>query len=248
MEKKIDLAARHYILLEEGAVNKKVPFCMRLVGLDGDDRTKQQQVRRRIEKNLSEGKETSVTADFPILSANIPNTAETVISPLSLPSNSSITLSKSASTKKAFNLTSSQVQKQQKHELNVKKNKQSAHKEATALYYQETLKKTGMSSEKIVANINSKYNTNLAASTIRRYVQNGKIAVSPTRAGPEGLICEEAFQALCGAYRTFVQLVQAEGVKEKPRKELKALVNAVINRKEGQGARKNDKLLKFQIF
>ena len=120
--KKIDLAARHYILLEEGAVNKKVPFCMRLVGLDGDDRTKQQQVRRRIEKILSEGKETSVTADFPILSANIPNTAETVISPLSLPSNSSITLSKSASTKKAFNLTSSQVQKQQKHELNVKKN------------------------------------------------------------------------------------------------------------------------------
>jgi hypothetical protein len=66
METKIDLAARHYILLEEGSANKKVPFCMRLVGLDGADRTKQQQVWRRIEKLLSEVK----TTDFPMSFAN----------------------------------------------------------------------------------------------------------------------------------------------------------------------------------
>ncbi len=42
METKIDLAAHHYILLEEGSANKKVPFCMQLVGLDGANRTKQQ--------------------------------------------------------------------------------------------------------------------------------------------------------------------------------------------------------------
>jgi hypothetical protein len=53
METKIEFAARHYILLKVGSANKMVLFCMRLVGLDGADRTKQQQSWQRIEKLLS---------------------------------------------------------------------------------------------------------------------------------------------------------------------------------------------------
>jgi hypothetical protein len=108
METKIDLAARHYIMLKEGSANKKVPFCMQLVGLDGADRTKQQQVQHRIVKPLSEVK----TTDFPIYIANVVNT-EPLVSPLSFPSNSSRTFITSASSKKAYTLTSSQVQKEQ---------------------------------------------------------------------------------------------------------------------------------------
>ncbi len=76
------------------------------------------------------------------------------------------------------------MQKERKRELEDKKNKQNAHSEATALYYKETLKENGLSSEKNIAIVNRKYNANLAASTIRRYVQNGQVGMLPKRAGP----------------------------------------------------------------
>lgn len=59
-----------------------------------------------------------------------------------------------------------------------------------------------------------------------------------------GLISNEVFHALCGGYRTFIPLVQAEGLKERSRKQLQTLVNAIINKKEREGTRRNDNFLK----
>jgi hypothetical protein len=92
--------------------------------------------------------------------------------------------------------------------------------------------------------VNRKYNTNLAASTIRRNVQNGQVGMLPKRAGPMGLISNEVFHALCGAYRTFIPLVQTEGLKERSRKQLQPLVNAIINKKEREDTRRNENFLK----
>ncbi len=56
----------------------------------------------------------------------------------------------SATSKKAYRLTSSQVQTEQKHELEVKKNKQNAHNQATTFCYDDTLKEKGLSSKNLL--------------------------------------------------------------------------------------------------
>ena len=51
----------------------------------------------------------------------------------------------------------------------------------------------------------------------------------------------DAFEPLCGGFWTYILLLQAEEVKEKKnRKELAAIINAVMNANKGTGKRKGD--------
>jgi hypothetical protein len=82
----------------------------------------------------------------------------------------------------------------------------------------------------IVRGVNATHDTNLAVSTVTRYVQNGWIGESPLKRGPVGDFPKPIYKALKGSYFTYLKLEQANGKKQSSIKDLAKLVNATVNK------------------
>jgi hypothetical protein len=82
----------------------------------------------------------------------------------------------------------------------------------------------------IVDLTNSRLSSNISASTAARYVRDGMVGVSPMKKGPVGNLQPRVYDALKGAFVTYLKLEQAGCKKQSTVKELSKLVNACVNR------------------
>ena len=106
-----------------------------------------------------------------------------------------------------------------------------AHAGATRMLAAENKKPRGKrkSSEMVADTINAEHSSNLSAKTIQRYVHDGMIGTPPLPNGCPGTIPMESFEALCGAFETFILIEQANGEAQTNNHKLALLVNEVIN-------------------
>ncbi len=132
---------------------------------------------------------------------------------------------------KEIRLTAKQAQQKRVNNKKIKDNKKEATKEATRMYAAEkdSNKKT-KGAEKIAAEVNKKYNTTLSGRTIRRYVGNGMIGVSPLKMGPDGGVPDNHFKLLLTAFETYIRISQINGETfNNTANKLTTRVNATMN-------------------
>jgi hypothetical protein len=82
---------------------------------------------------------------------------------------------------------------------------------------------------KIVLDVNAKCGSSISDRTAARYVRLGMIGESPMKRGPVGDFNKPTYNALKGAYSTFLKLEQAESKKQSNLKDIEKLVNATVN-------------------
>jgi hypothetical protein len=82
---------------------------------------------------------------------------------------------------------------------------------------------------KIVAAVNKRFSSNISDRTASRYVRQGIIGQSPLKRGPTGDFPKPIYNALMGAYSTYLKLEQAESRKQSNLKQMAKLVNATVN-------------------
>jgi hypothetical protein len=78
--------------------------------------------------------------------------------------------------------------------------------------------------------------------SVRRAVKEGKIGLTPAKAGRPPLINNEAFRALCGACVYYTKVKQVSGTKMTTRKEMESICNSCVQYKEGYDAWQGRKL------
>ena len=98
------------------------------------------------------------------------------------------------------------------------------------------------SAKSICDEINRTYDTKINDSTVRKYVQKGKVGVVMGSQGRKGTINQHYFSALCGAVETYVSLIQLDGKIELSFPRLSKTVNAVINTRLDEQRRGQDLL------
>jgi hypothetical protein len=81
----------------------------------------------------------------------------------------------------------------------------------------------------IVDLTNSRMNSNIAAKTAARYVRDGMIGVSPMKKGPVGDLQPRVYNALKGAFITYLKLEQAGSKKQSTVRSLAKIVNGCVN-------------------
>jgi hypothetical protein len=81
----------------------------------------------------------------------------------------------------------------------------------------------------IVNEVNTVYRSNVNPQTAARYVRKGLAGMSPLKPGPHGDFPKVIYEALLGAYCTYLKLEQAGGRKQSTIKHLVKLVNATVN-------------------
>ena len=89
--------------------------------------------------------------------------------------------------------------------------------------------KEKLSDEKIVKEVNLLCDSNISHKTAASYVRKGLINVSPQKRGPVGHFPKQVFDALTGAYATFLKLEQAGAKQQSSLRQLSLRVNAVVN-------------------
>ena len=86
------------------------------------------------------------------------------------------------------------------------------------------------SHDMIVKEVNTRLDSNINVKTAGRYVLKGLIGVSPLKKGPMGDIPSRMYNALQGAFITYLMLEQAESKKQSNMKQMSNLVNATVNK------------------
>jgi hypothetical protein len=81
----------------------------------------------------------------------------------------------------------------------------------------------------IVDEVNQVYGTSINAQTAARYVRKGLVGTSPLKTGPVGDFPKVIYNALIGAYATYLKLEQAGNKKQSTINQLVKLVNATVN-------------------
>jgi hypothetical protein len=81
----------------------------------------------------------------------------------------------------------------------------------------------------IVQEVNQAYKANLSTITAAKYVRMGLIGVSPLKHGPVGDLPKEVYDALKGAFATYLKLEQAGCKHQSTINQLVRLVNATVN-------------------
>lgn len=159
--------------------------------------------------------------------------------------------SKIAPGMKQVRQTPYQVFSLSKNKFVISKLHDSAVKEATIAWRDELEKKMRGEPHKtaieVVSIINNKIEYKniikpLCDRTVRHYVQNGIIGVTPPRRGCPGLIPLAAYNALLEAVKSYISIKQASGAHEITKREMSIQVNDVINSHPDEN-RKNAKLL-----
>ena len=84
-------------------------------------------------------------------------------------------------------------------------------KHAMIRYAREKSKKGGKLAESVVTHVNKEFNVNLSTRSVQRFVQEGKIGISPQKWGPKGNIPEHHYQNLCKAVESFVSIQNIKG-------------------------------------
>ena len=82
----------------------------------------------------------------------------------------------------------------------------------------------------IVDATNELMDANISAKTAARYVRNGHINASPLKRGPVGPFPTPIYNALKGAFVTYLKLEQSESKKQSTIKSMSKLVNACVNK------------------
>ena len=82
----------------------------------------------------------------------------------------------------------------------------------------------------IVREVNALYGSYLNNKTISRYVRAGLVGVSPLKQGPVGDFPKPIYDALKGAYSTYLKLEQAESIKQSHTGKLTKKVNKCVNK------------------
>jgi hypothetical protein len=81
----------------------------------------------------------------------------------------------------------------------------------------------------IVEEVNKVYGSNVNPQTAGRYVRQGLVGMSPLKTGPVGDFPKVIYEALQGAYTTYLKLEQAGGRRQSTILNLVKLVNATVN-------------------
>ena len=82
----------------------------------------------------------------------------------------------------------------------------------------------------IVDATNERMDANISAKTAARYVRDGHINASPLKRGPVGPFPTPIYNALKGAFVTYLKLEQSESKKQSTIKSMSKLVNACVNK------------------
>ena len=82
---------------------------------------------------------------------------------------------------------------------------------------------------RIVEEVNELCDSNISPKTTGNCVLKGLIDTSPKKRGPSGKIPKPVYEALKGAYSTYLMLEQAESKKQPTLKDLSQRVNACVN-------------------
>jgi hypothetical protein len=82
----------------------------------------------------------------------------------------------------------------------------------------------------LVAQTNERLGSSVSVVTVGRYVREGMIGVSPMKRGPVGDFPSHWYNALKGAYITYLKLEQATSKKQSNLKHLAIKVNACVNK------------------
>ena len=130
---------------------------------------------------------------------------------------------------KGYNLSSSQLLKQEAFDETRRRVMNRAMAEATTEYVSEKTKKDGKSSEKIASEMSKKYNTTVYASTIRYKVNKGEIGQGLHRPGPQGFLPDKTYNALLGAVSSFIALHQANCKPELKQTELITIIRKFVS-------------------
>jgi hypothetical protein len=133
--------------------------------------------------------------------------------------------------------TATGAQKQRINDKRIRANAKKAFKEATTLYSLEKTKdKKGKSCRKCVEEINKKYNTSIAVSTVYQYVRKDLVGTSPMKTGPQPLVRDDIFKLLLVAYESYVRIMQLNcEPRGLNRASLTKRVNAVLNKEISSG-------------
>ena len=91
----------------------------------------------------------------------------------------------------------------------------------------------------IIEKVNERMNSNISESTASRYVRKGLINMSPLKRGPVGPFPKRIYNALKGAFSTYLKLEQAQSKKQSTLKQMSKLVNACVN-KAGHNKTRDD--------
>jgi hypothetical protein len=81
----------------------------------------------------------------------------------------------------------------------------------------------------IVEQVNEAYNSNLSAKTAAHYVRKGMVGWSPLKPGPVGDFPKVVYEALKGAFSTYLKLEQAGCKRQSTIKQLVKIVNSTVN-------------------
>jgi hypothetical protein len=139
--------------------------------------------------------------------------------------------------------TSKEVQRAAAKHVRMTKRDKEAMKQATVLIHRSNAlcrnhpdKRTTV---EIVNLTNKRMNSNISANTAARYVRDGMIGLSPLKRGPVGAFPPRVYEALKGAFVTYLKLEQAASKKQSNLKDLARLVNACVN-KAGHNKTRDD--------
>lgn len=85
------------------------------------------------------------------------------------------------------------------------------------------------SQAQVVRQVNGAMHTNISRKTVSRMVREGRIGVSPMKRGPVGDFQKHIWNAMKGAFVSFIKLEQAESKRQSTMTDLAKRVNAMVN-------------------
>lgn len=141
--------------------------------------------------------------------------------------------SASSSAEKRTRKTPKQKQAEDAKKLRASKLRSKALKMATVQIQQQKTKTSGSPvkpNAHIVRSVNEALGSNIAPSTVNRYIQNNMIGVSPMKRGPAPDIPSDIWKALKAAFTSYIKLEQAHSKQQSTVKTLSLRVNTLLNK------------------
>jgi hypothetical protein len=185
---------------------------------------------RSVGTTYSSSNNSSNTTHSPLPNRRLVESLET---PQSTPKKAMKKSQKSPAKAKKMRRTSKQVQRDDAVVAIAKQKQKMAMKTATKLIRASKLLPNGHKEKKTIAQIvketNKRFTSNLSANTVGRYVWDGMIGISPMKRGPVGDFTKGQYEAMKGAYVTYLKLEQATARNQSTTKEMSKLVNACVN-------------------
>lgn len=143
-------------------------------------------------------------------------------------------VSKSPAKGKKTRRSSKEVQRIHAAAARKAKRDRAAMKQATVLVHRSNQLPKGDPKKKsmraIVDETNERFSSSLSSKTVGRYVRQGIINQSPLKRGPVGDFAPRIYNALKGAYSTYLKLEQASCREQSSVKKMAKLVNTCVNR------------------